>query len=105
MDAPDEEPPGEGARVARHVFVRGRVQGVAFRWATHDRACDLGVGGWVRNLPDGAVEAWLEGEVPAVEALVTWLRRGPPAARVAGIELVPRAPEGLFDFEIRRGPS
>jgi acylphosphatase len=71
-----------------HLVVSGRVQGVAFRAYTVDEADRLGVRGWVRNLPDGRVEVEAEGERKAVEALVQWCRRGPPAARVDGAEVV-----------------
>ena len=70
----------ERARV--HLLVSGIVQGVAFRAYTVDEARRLGVAGWVRNLADGRVEALAEGEKRAVEALVLWCRRGPPAALV-----------------------
>jgi acylphosphatase len=69
-------------RVRVHVLVSGQVQGVGFRYATVDEARRLGVRGWVRNLPDGRVEAEAEGERAAVEALVRYLERGPPLARV-----------------------
>ena len=68
------------------VTVRGRVQGVAFRHCTSQRALELGVTGWVRNLPDGAVEGLFEGTDSAVAALVEWCRSGPPAARVDRLE-------------------
>jgi acylphosphatase len=64
------------------VIVHGRVQGVAFRHHTCQRALELGVTGWVRNLPDGTVEGRFEGDDSAVAALVEWCRSGPPAARV-----------------------
>jgi acylphosphatase len=64
------------------VVVSGRVQGVWFRESTRRRAEELGVGGWVRNLPDGRVEACFEGAPAAVEAAVAFVRRGPPLARV-----------------------
>lgn len=89
-------------KVARQVLVSGRVQGVGFRWAARARGAELGLAGWVRNLPDGRVEAWIEGEAGAVEAMLAWLRRGPTAARVTGVEAVPREPEGLLGFESRR---
>jgi len=88
----------------RHVFVRGRVQGVAFRWYARERAQELGLAGWVRNRRDGRVEAWLQGEAAAVEAMLVWLRRGPPAARVEGLEVrgVPAAAAAADGaFEIR----
>lgn len=90
------------APVARHVLVSGRVQGVGFRWHTHSRAGELGLSGWVRNLPDGRVEAWVEGPEPAVEGLLAWLGKGPPAARVTGLEVVAQAPRGLTGFESLR---
>jgi acylphosphatase len=69
------------------VTVRGRVQGVGFRASAAHEARRLGVTGWVRNLPDGTVEAMAEGSASAVDALVAWLREGPPGARVTGIDV------------------
>ena len=89
-------------RVARHALVRGTVQGVAFRWYAKERARELGVVGWVRNLSDGRVEAWIEGAPAAVEEMLTWLRRGPPAAHVAGVEVIEEVPAGTDRFEVRR---
>ena len=86
----------------RHVYVRGRVQGVAFRWYTQEKAAELGVSGWVRNLADGRVEAWLEGDGHAVGEMLAWLRRGPPSARVEGVDAREREPEGFGAFEVRR---
>ncbi len=86
------------------VVVTGRVQGVAFRAATADEAARLGVRGWVRNLPDGRVEAVVEGECAQVERLVAWCRRGPPLARVD--ELTVRWGEARGDlgpFAVRHG--
>jgi acylphosphatase len=74
-------------RARVHLLVSGRVQGVAFRAATVDEARRLGVDGWVRNLPDGRVEAEAEGERKALEALAAWCRIGPPAARVDGVDV------------------
>ncbi len=70
-----------------HLFVSGRVQGVCFRQSTVDEARGLRVSGWVRNLHDGRVEAEAEGERAALEKLVAFCRRGPPSARVDGVEL------------------
>ena len=64
------------------VRVTGRVQGVFFRQSARDQAERLGLSGWVRNLPDGSVEALFEGERPLVEQAVAWCRQGPPRARV-----------------------
>ncbi|MDA8413541.1 MAG: acylphosphatase [Desulfobacteraceae bacterium] len=69
------------------VIIHGRVQGVAFRHYTCQRALELGVTGWVRNLPDGAVEGLFEGDEAAVATLVEWCRSGPPAARVDRLEI------------------
>jgi len=86
--------------VRRRVRVWGSVQGVFFR-ATCAREAELrGVAGWVRNLPDGSVEAVFEGEAPAVEAMTGWCRRGPDGAHVDGVESSEEPPEGLDRFRI-----
>jgi acylphosphatase len=69
------------------VIVRGRVQGVFFRAETRDRAASLGLGGWVRNNPDGTVEAEFEGERERVESMVDWCRKGPALAEVEHLEV------------------
>jgi acylphosphatase len=82
-----------------HLVVRGRVQGVWFRGSMQEEAARLGVAGWVRNRTDGAVEAEVEGERAAVDALVDWARRGPPGARVTGVTVSwtePRGERGAF---------
>jgi acylphosphatase len=68
--------------VTRQIRVRGRVQGVGFRYAMRREAERAGVRGWVRNRSDGSVEALLQGEAAAVARVVDWARRGPPSARV-----------------------
>jgi acylphosphatase len=83
------------------VIVRGRVQGVAFRAHTADQARQAGVAGWVRNCPDGSVEAAFEGARGAVEALLAFVRRGPRAARVEGVEVNEEPLAGDEWFEIR----
>ena len=88
--------------VCRHVLVSGRVQGVGFRWYAREKAQELGLAGSVANLPDGRVEAWIEGESGAVEAMLAWLRHGPPAARVTNLEVVESEPRGLTSFGVRR---
>ncbi|MEM2908391.1 MAG: acylphosphatase [Candidatus Hadarchaeales archaeon] len=70
-----------------HVYVSGRVQGVFFRYETKERADELGVTGWVKNLPDGRVEAIFEGEKDKVEKMVNFCRAGPPGARVTKVEV------------------
>ena len=75
------------AEIARHLSISGRVQGVFFRAWTREQANTLGVKGWVRNTPDGHVEAHLEGESAAVEQLIDCLRDGPPAAKVENVRI------------------
>ena len=75
------------ALIARHVRVTGRVQGVFFRAWAQERAEALAVKGWVRNCPDGRVEAHVEGEESAVRRMIEHLRKGPPAAHVEDIRL------------------
>ena len=70
------------SHLARHVRITGRVQGVFFRAWTAEQARALGVAGWVRNAPDGSVEAHLQGDRWAVQRLIELLHRGPPSAEV-----------------------
>ncbi|MGH9265323.1 MAG: acylphosphatase [Acidimicrobiales bacterium] len=79
----------------------GRVQGVFFRDACARRARAEGVAGWIRNRPDGRVEAWFEGDPQAVENLVTWCREGSAQARVEAAEVSVVSPAGLEDFRIQ----
>ena len=90
------------AHEARRVRVKGLVQGVAFRHFTKERARELGLAGWVKNLPDGSVEVWAEGAPDRLDLLVAWLRHGPPAARVAELDVVPGTPEGHPRFTVLR---
>jgi acylphosphatase len=85
----------------RRVVVQGHVQGVFFRETTRRRALSAGVTGWVRNLPDGRVEAVFEGEREAVDPLVAYVREGPRGARVDWVDIEAEEPEGLSGFEIR----
>lgn len=90
-----------GARVRRRVVVSGRVQGVWFRNACRREAQAVGLAGWVRNRPDGTVEAAFEGSPDAVAALVAWCRTGPPRARVTGIDEFEELPTEATGFVIR----
>src|SRR5256885_269465 len=83
------------------LFSDLRVQGVAFRHYAKSKARELGLAGWVKNLADGRVEAWLEGEPENVEALLAWLRRGPPSAHVESVQVEEVEPSGLGDFKVR----
>lgn len=91
--------------VARHVVITGRVQAVAFRWSTREAARRMGIAGWVRNLPDGSVEAFVQGETDTVERMLVWLGRGPPPASVEHVEVAEQAPAELDGFEIRETPT
>jgi acylphosphatase len=71
--------------IAKRLIVRGRVQGVGYRDSMVDAATASGVVGWVRNRRDGTVEALVQGDTNAVESVLTWCRRGPPAARVLSV--------------------
>lgn len=87
--------------VARHVRVTGRVQGVFFRAWTREQAVELGIAGWVRNCPDGRVEAHVEGEAEAVERMIERLRSGPPAASVEDLRTWDVEPLDVEGFEVR----
>ena len=86
--------------IRRRVVVHGRVQGVFFRDSVRRLAEREGVAGWARNVPDGTVEAVLEGEPAAIERLVDFCRLGPPHAAVQRAEVTEEEPEGLAGFRI-----
>ena len=88
-------------RVGRHVRVIGRVQGVFFRAWTAEQAKSLDVSGWVRNRPDGSVEAHLAGEAGLVEQMVDRMRDGPPNAMVSEIQVEKVDPEMATGFRVR----
>jgi acylphosphatase len=87
---------------ALHVQISGRVQGVGFRYSCYVRARSLGLGGWVRNTPEGDVEVWLESPAgEQLEAMLTWLHHGPPRARIDQIRCDPVRPTGAYqEFSI-----
>jgi len=86
-----------------HVFISGKVQGVFFRSSTKDRADELNLTGWVRNLADGRVEAVFEGEEGNVEKMAQWCRKGPEYARVNDVEVISEEYKGEFkEFAMRR---
>lgn len=87
--------------IRRRVLVHGLVQGVFFRDTVRRHADWKGVAGWVRNNPDGSVEATFEGEREAVEALVALCHKGPRGARVDSVEVAEETPEGLAGFSLR----
>lgn len=85
----------------RRVVVHGDVHGVGFRASCARRAEQAGVSGWVRNLPDGTVEAVFEGETALVQSLVEWCRAGPPMARVTRVEVFDEPPAETESFYVR----
>jgi acylphosphatase len=85
--------------IRRRVVVHGRVQGVFFRDTTRRRARSAGVAGWVRNRPDGTVEAVFEGAREAVESLVRFAAEGPRGAEVQSVDVTEEPVEGLSGFD------
>lgn len=86
---------------ARHFVISGVVQGVSYRASAQQKARALDLTGWVRNLPDGRVEALAEGEADALDAFEGWLWEGPSHASVTMVDIKPAAPQGNNDFDVR----
>jgi acylphosphatase len=86
--------------MARHLRISGHVQGVGFRYSMAEEAERLGVTGWVRNRRDGTVEAVVDGDADALEAIAAWARQGPRGARVTGVQIV-EIGERFPRFELR----
>jgi acylphosphatase len=85
-----------------HLIIRGRVQGVNFRWYAHYRAQPLGLAGWIRNCPDGSVEAVVQGSPDAVSQFVAWAHRGPSHAEVERVDVRDEEPDpAMRNFAIR----
>ena len=80
-----------------HVRITGRVQGVFFRAYTRDAAGEIGVAGWVRNLPDGSVEAIFEGDAGKIDKMIEWCSQGSPIGRVHRVEVLEEVYTGDFD--------
>jgi acylphosphatase len=93
--------PPAGTSIRRRVIVHGHVQGVFFRDTTRRHAAARGAAGWVRNLPDGSVEAVFEGDPGAVEELLAFCSEGPRGALVERVEVSEQEPQGLDAFEVR----
>ncbi|MBI2077980.1 MAG: acylphosphatase [Euryarchaeota archaeon] len=85
-----------GAQIRRHVWIEGRVQGVNFRNAAKQAADQFHVRGWVKNLPDGRVEAVFEGDRDSIEQILLWCRHGPPASRVEQVQVQSEPSTGEF---------
>ena len=83
-------------KIRVHVFISGKVQGVFFRSSTRLLAVELGLCGWVKNLPDGRVEAVFEGEKEAIEKMLEWCRKGPEYAKVENMDIVEEDYKGEF---------
>lgn len=83
-------------KIRRHLDIYGRVQGVAYRYSMCQEATHLDLTGWVRNLPDGRVEAMIEGEEDKVEELIQWCYKGPPGAKVLRVNVSTRIHQGEF---------
>lgn len=85
-----------------HIFVKGLVQGVFFRANTQKMAVELDLKGWVKNIPCGGVEAVFEGEEEKINKMLEWARKGPPAAKVDGLEIEWERYKGNFkNFEVK----
>jgi acylphosphatase len=89
------------ARVRAHVWVSGRVQGVFFRAYAEDEASFRNVAGWIRNAPDGRVEAVFEGAPASVDAMIRWCHRGSPASNVARVDVTWETVRGERGFRVR----
>jgi acylphosphatase len=87
--------------LAKQVQITGLVQGVFFRAWAQGHARELGISGWIRNCPDGSVEAHLNGEEDAVARMIERLRHGPSNARVDDLTIEDAAPESTGRFEVR----
>ena len=85
---------------AFYIRIRGKVQGVGFRYSTYQEAQRLGLSGWVRNLSNGDVEVWAEGTVEKLEAFCNWLHRGPRFSRVDSAEKEDKTPGGYTGFAV-----
>ena len=86
--------------LAVHIIIYGHVQGVFFRASTQTQASALGVTGWVRNLQDGTVEVYAEGNQNALNRFIEWCRKGPPSAKVSRCDLDWIAPKAISNFKI-----
>jgi acylphosphatase len=88
-----------GTTIVRRLVIKGRVQGVGFRYGLADEARALGLRGWVRNCRDGDVEAIVAGPAQSVDAIIAWAHRGPPGAKVSAVSVEPASGE-FTGFEI-----
>jgi acylphosphatase len=89
-------------QICRRVLITGRVQGVGYRYTTQEQALVLSIVGWVRNLPDGRVEAMVEGDPAQVDEMIQWFHNGPAGARVRAVVMEDQPLQKFEQFEIRR---
>ena len=89
-------------RIRAHVYVSGKVQGVYYRANTREKAREVGIDGWVRNLDDGRVEAVFEGDEWSVQEVLDWCHTGSPAAHVEDVDAEFEDPQGEDGFRVRR---
>ncbi|MBO6523189.1 MAG: acylphosphatase [Balneolaceae bacterium] len=88
-------------KIAKHILIKGRVQGVGFRYFTKKHAANKGIKGWVRNLRDGRVEAIVQGSKEDVDQMLSILSTGPIHSKVINMEVEDSSVEDLKDFEVR----
>lgn len=88
--------PEKPVHAAFLALVRGRVQGVGFRYETRSLARSLGLSGWVKNLDDGGVEVYAEGPPTDIARMKAWLAKGPPGALVSTLDISDRVPRGVY---------
>jgi acylphosphatase len=100
LPKPEGYPMSQGVNIARHLRIFGRVQGVWYRESMRRQAESVGVVGWVRNMSDGSVEAWLEGDGSSIDSIIVWARRGPPYAQVSRVEIETVRTEGHHQFSV-----
>jgi acylphosphatase len=87
--------------MGKRLLISGRVQGVGYRFSFAEAATALGLTGWVRNLYDGSVEACVHGDAAAIDNIVTWAKRGPPAACVSAVTVLPSDEPAPADGKFR----
>ena len=85
-----------------HLWITGKVQGVFYRASAAEQAKKLQLNGWIKNTPDGAVEATVNGTQDAVSQFVNWCRRGPDRAQVADVVVTPKPDDGFVGFQVLR---
>jgi len=92
--------PQQNATVCAHVWISGKVQGVGYRLSAQSEAVKRGVNGWIKNLPDGRVEAVFEGDKAAVDQMIQWSHQGPTAAVVKDVNVEYETPQGRSEFQV-----